>query len=170
MERDINVVANVKKDGSVAFKTGDGLPLEMGGGKAMRNVTFFSTAFLPTSVKAFIPDDPDDDTVGHYVELKPMLKDEEAGAGLFSVQIPVGLPPKHISINFVGDPELPSLLGIVFYKTVGDYSLQAGLTSYFVTEYDHETGVCVISIQEGSDYVLWIPSDIYIRVDPHTPH
>lgn len=32
MERDINVVAQVKEDGSVAFKTGDGMPLQMGGG------------------------------------------------------------------------------------------------------------------------------------------
>ena len=32
MERDINVVAQVKEDGSVAFKTGDGMPLSMGGG------------------------------------------------------------------------------------------------------------------------------------------
>lgn len=32
MERDINVVAQVKEDGSIAFKTGDGLPLQIGGG------------------------------------------------------------------------------------------------------------------------------------------
>lgn len=33
MERNINVVAQVKEDGSIAFKTGDGLPLQMGGGE-----------------------------------------------------------------------------------------------------------------------------------------
>lgn len=32
MERDINVVAHVKKDGTVWFGTGDGLLLDMGGG------------------------------------------------------------------------------------------------------------------------------------------
>lgn len=32
MERDINVVAQVKENGNVSYKTGDGLPLEIGGG------------------------------------------------------------------------------------------------------------------------------------------
>lgn len=32
MERDINVVAQVKEDGTISFKTGDGHPLSMGGG------------------------------------------------------------------------------------------------------------------------------------------
>lgn len=168
MERDINVVANVKKDGSVAFKTGDGLPLEMGGGKAMRNITFSSTAFLPTSVKAFIPDDLDDETVGHYVELKPVLKDVDSG--LFAAQIPFGFPPSEITINFEGDPELPQALDIQVYKSTGAYAPpQSDSTKYEVTDYDYENGVCVISISTGPDYELWIPSNIYIGVDPHNP-
>lgn len=38
MERDINVVAQVKEDGSVGYKTGDGLPLDIGGGGEVKHL------------------------------------------------------------------------------------------------------------------------------------
>lgn len=170
MERDINVVAQVKEDGSVGFKTGDGLPLDMAGGKAMRNITINFSAFSPTSVKVFIPNnDPDGETGGRTVELKKVLESEAAGTVFFAGQVPIGFAPKEITINFDVDPELPQDLELTFYKNIGPDSSQTGVTVYEVTEYDNEEGLCVISLTAGLDYDLWIPSDIYIGVAPHIP-
>ncbi len=38
MERDINVVVRIKEDGSMSFLSGDGLPIQIGGGSTSENV------------------------------------------------------------------------------------------------------------------------------------
>lgn len=77
MERDINVVAHVKDNGSVSFTTGDGLPIQLGGGegggtklykhiltlmvKSPGNITVDKFVLLTLSELSFVGISPNDE-------------------------------------------------------------------------------------------------------------
>lgn len=73
MERDINVVVRIKEDGSMSFMSGDGLPLNMGGGtklykhiltlgvKSPGNITVDKFVLLTPSELSFVGISPNDE-------------------------------------------------------------------------------------------------------------
>lgn len=167
MERDINVVANVKKDGSVAFKTGDGLPLEMGGGKAMRNVVMGFRFDGVKKIQMRVETDTDPAGQAIYSIVEPNVIGGE-GSGFYAISTPVGMPPEEIHVYCDDDMSWPEHgFDMTVYKAIGPELTQIDRTKYEITNVDPEFRTFAILLTPGIDISFWAASDIVFEISEH---
>lgn len=170
MERDTNVVAQVKEDGSVAFKTGDGLPLEIGGGKAMRNIIIGFRFDYVKKIRITVETGtrPDGQLIYSTVEPNPIMGE---GSGLYAISMPVGFMPVQIDVYCNEDASFPDTgFDMTIYKTLGPELTQVDRTKYEITNVSLISKTFSIQLTPGIDIGWWAASDIFFDVGEENPN